>query len=266
MIKKLSLIGVAVMIGLLAASSAMADILFYGGDMTGTMTINPTASLNIPVGGPIVGSQGLTAADVISFATTTCTGTVTGASQLHRSVSGTIGSLGNVGTDTNPIMVPSTTTDGLQFIAANDPAVGISTGRHQTITGIYVQSTDRLDTMTGGITFGSNSGWDPAVTVAAGGFTQALTADTPGANPAAQMTQANATTYVLTSPGVAGTPLFTQSAGTGSGTMGFTAAIQASTFQQQEFSDLIVGSVGMFDGFQSTTGRVNIIGSITAAQ
>lgn len=265
MIKKLSVIGIAIMVGLLAASSARADILFYGGDMTGTMTINPTASLDIPVGGPIVGSQGLTAADVISFATTGCTGTVTGASQLHRSVSGTIGSLGNVGTPTDPIMVPSTTTDGLQFIAANDPAVGISAGRHQTITGIYVQSTDRLDTMTGGVSFGSNSGWNPAVTVAATGFTQVLTADTPGATtPAAQMIQTNATTYALTSPGTAGSPLFTQ--GTGSGTMGFTAAIQASTFQQQEFSDLIVGNVGMFDGFQSTTGRVNITGSITAAQ
>ena len=261
MIKKLSVIGIAIMVGLLAASSARADILFYGGDMTGTMTINPMASLGNPVGGPIVGSQGLTANDVISFSTTGCTGTVTGASQLHRSVSGTIGSLGNVGTPTDPVMVPSTTTDGLQFIAANDPAVGISAGRQQTITGIYVQSTDRLDTMTGGITFGSNSGWDPAVTVAT--FTQASTATVPGPN-SALMTQANVTTYALTSPGVAGTPLFTQN--TGTGTMGFTAAIQTSTFQQQEFSDLIVGSVGMFDGFQSTTGRVNITGSITAAQ
>lgn len=297
MIRKLSVIGIAVMVTVWAASSAMAEITFWGGDMTNTIIIRPTGGLNIPVGGPIVADQGLTIGDSISIITTSDTGYVSSTSQLHRDVSGTIGRLvplsssgtvtlpgvsgdsvlfgitlsGGVLGDTQVTLytytttpTPVTTTHASQYVAGHDPATGRSGGLQQTTTGIYVQSGDTLDTMTGGINFGSNSGWNPTVMVAPTGFTQVLTADTPGANPAAQMTQTNNTTYALTSPGVAGTPLFTQ--GTGSGTMGFTANIVATTSQQQEFSDLIAGCVGMFDGSQLTVGIVDMTGSIRASQ
>ena len=90
MVKKLGSIGLSIAIALLA-SPAMADLSFWGGNMTGTTNIEPTQELTIGLTGIHNGTQGLTSGNAIGFATTSMSGLVADNQYLTRSVSGTIG-------------------------------------------------------------------------------------------------------------------------------------------------------------------------------
>lgn len=246
MVKKLGSIGLSIVIALLA-SPAMADLSFWGGNMTGTTRINPTQKLTIGPTGIHNGTQGLTSGDSIGFATTPMSGLVADNQYLTRSVSGTIGK----------------TISDRQVTSANSTQTKTSGGIQETMAAFTVASSDVATLLGNGgnIRFDSGQGANPNVIFSA--FEQKTTHDVP--TNGTSMSQKDNYTAGITSPGNGvGNPLTFIATGGGNGAVGFGSSIGGETFRKQVFKAMLPGGVGNYEGFQQDSGLLKIDSLTTA--
>ena len=215
---------------LFLSSSALADLSFLGGNMTGQTRVNPTQNLKITPPGWIIGTQGLTGGDLMSLATTGMTGIVAGNQYLTRSVSGTIGKTISERQVTSVTTAQASHSAGLQNTAAN----------------FMVSSADLLELRGNGgnIRFDSARGADPSITFNT--FNQETSHAAPATGPS--MTQRDNITATILSPGTAATPLSLVATGNASGRVAFASSITGQTARDQELSGLLAGGAGIYNG------------------
>lgn len=240
MFKRLGMIGLAVAITLAVASSAMADLKFYGGDMVGNIVIRPDQGLQVISGAPggsAIGDQGLTDADSMTIATSSMYGVAADNEFLFRNVSGLLGK------DISERQV--TAAHNKQDTYCLD-AFYKSSGLQTTVGSFAVASSDKvqLNGNLGNIQFDAQ-GADP--TLVFNEVSQITTDTGPTVGPS--MTQTNNVTATLASPGAAAnTPLSMITTGNATGLVTITSGIGTSTLQNQEFSSLLKDCQGLYNG------------------
>lgn len=241
MVKKLGSMGLGIVIALLA-SSAMADLSFWGGDMTGTTNIESTQNLTIDaLTGIQNGIQGLTGGNSLGFATTPMSALVADNQYLTRSVSGTIGK----------------TISDRQVTGASNIKTGISAGLQETMATFTVASSDVASLLGNGgnIRFDSEQGASPNLTFNL--FKQETVHDIP--TNGTSMSQSDNYSAGITSPGYdANNALTFMAAGGGNGLVGFGSSIGGETLRQQTFDATLWGGVGTYKGFQQDAGLLKI--------
>jgi len=214
---------------LFLSSSALADLSFLGGNMTGQTTVNPTQNLQI-LPGRIIGTQGLTNGDLMSLATTGMTGIVAGNQYLTRSVSGNIGKS----------ILDRQVTSGTTAQASH------SAGLQNTAATFMISSSDMVELRGNGgnIRFDSARGADPSITFNT--FNQETNHAAPATGPS--MTQRDNITATILSPGTAAAPLSLVATGNASGRVAFASSIVGQTARDQELSGLLAGGAGIYNG------------------
>lgn len=231
-------VGIAVGIGaaiiLLVATTLMAEVSFWGGAITGGITLRPTQTLAVPPAGPITATQGLTPGDILSIRTTGMTGIVADAGSLTRRATGTIGKAFSQRQAITAITLPTSSAAGIQ----------------QTVGSVTVGSSDwaNLAGNRGNIRLDTARGADPSLTFTA--FTQTAVHDVPAVGPS--MAQATGITSALASPATAAQPLSLIGAGEGGGAAGFGGSVASDISRGQEFGSLLAGGVGIYGGEQET--------------
>jgi len=252
MFKRLFTIGLAVAITLLIVSSAMADLSFIGGNITGITAMNPTQNLQTTAGGPITGTQNLTGGDSMSFATTGMTGIVADNQYLNRATLGSIGKAFAGRQATASDSIATSHAAGLQNAAGSTT---IGTSDYATLAGNG-----------GNIRFDSSNPI-ASLTIGAGltGFSQNTTHAALATG--TSMTQNQSTTALINSPANGGV-LSLIATGNAAGIVGFGNTINSLTARDQDFSGNLLGNIGIYNGQMMDSDAVTMqalheIGTIT---
>ena len=256
MFKKLGMIGLAIAITLLIVSSAMADLSFVGGNITGRTQMDPTQSLVTAAIGPITGNQQLVGGNLMDLATDTMTGIVADNQYLNRATAGSINKAFAGRQATASFTTGTSHCAGLQNVAGSTT---IGTNDYATLVGNggnirFNSDFPVLDVnnTSASITFGTLSQSTVHNTLALG----------------TSMAQNQNTTAVINSPGNAGAALTLVATGDAAGVVGFGNTINSLTARNQEFSGNLVGNVGLYNGQMTDSDLIGMsmateIGTIT---
>lgn len=229
MFKKLGMIGLAVAITLTVVSSAMADLSFQGGNITGITTMNPIQNLVTAATGPITGTQNLADSDVMRFTTTGMIGIVADNQYLNRAT------LGSINKTFAGRQATASTTDTTSHCAGLQNAAGSTTiGTNDYATLVGHGGNIRLDSST------------PGASLKIAGFSQNTTHAAPTTT-GSSMTQNQNTTALITSPAAAGV-LTLVTTGNAAGIVGFGNSIYSLTARDQDFSGNLDGNIGIYNG------------------
>ena len=229
MFKKLGMIGLAVAITLTVVSSAMADLSFKGGHITGITDMNPIQSLKTATAGQIIGTQELTDDDKMSFATEAMTGIVADNQYLNRVTRGSI----------------NKTFAGRQATASTNDTTSHCAGL-QNAGGSTTIGTNDYATLVG---HGGNIRFDsstPGASLKIAGFSQNTTHAAPTTT-GSSMTQNQNTTALITSP-ADDDALTLVTTGNAAGIVGFGNSIYSLTARDQDFSGNLDGNIGIYNG------------------
>lgn len=244
MLKKLGTIGLVVVIALLIVSSAVADLKFYGGDMVSNVFIQPTQNLVVE-DLKAVGTQGLTDGDQMDIVTTDMYAVAADNQFLTRDVKGILG---------KSIL-------DRQVTAAHNENIYKSSGLQTTAGEFMVKSFDSVTLMgkQGNIQFDA-AGANPTLTF--NKLSQENLYEVP-ADPAIpadpSMTQTSDVTAVLASPGESPEkPLSLITTGNAAGLVTIGSIIASSTLQEQEFSALLPGCAGAYNGQMQKADTINM--------
>ena len=230
MFKKLGMIGLAVAITLTVVSSAMADLSFQGGNITGITTMNPIQNLVTAATGPITGTQNLADSDVMRFTTTGMIGIVADNQYLNRAT------LGSINKTFAGRQATASTTDTTSHCAGLQNAAGSTTiGTNDYATLVGHGGNIRLDSSTPGA----------SLTIGDTGFSQNTTHAAPATG--SWMRQNQNTTALITSPAAAGV-LTLVATGNSAGKVGFGNSIYSLTARDQDFSGNLAGNIGIYNG------------------